>query len=81
VELIQSLALKHGVALSLPDGSRQKKRDQLMQQRPPNNPDANPDAKAPFGSVEFEMWLDNWDGIQEVSFPSLTLPGAAASRK
>jgi hypothetical protein len=26
------------------------------------------DSKARMGSVEFELWLDGWDGIPEVSF-------------
>jgi 2-polyprenyl-6-methoxyphenol hydroxylase-like FAD-dependent oxidoreductase len=80
VKLIQTLALVNGVAFSLPDGAKQQKRDQVMQQRPPNGPDAIPNPRARLGSLEFELWLDNWDAIQEVSLFCYTLPCTVASR-
>jgi 2-polyprenyl-6-methoxyphenol hydroxylase-like FAD-dependent oxidoreductase len=81
VKLIQTLALVSGIACSLPDGAKQQKRDQAMQQRPPNSPDAVPNPKARLGSLEFELWVDNWDAIQEVSLFSYTLPCTVASTK
>ncbi len=70
---MQDLAEINGAAFSLPDGRKQRRRDQLMQQRPPINPSAIPDLRARFGSNEFDSWLDNWDGIQEVSLPTYIL--------
>jgi 2-polyprenyl-6-methoxyphenol hydroxylase-like FAD-dependent oxidoreductase len=80
VKLIQMLALVNGVAFSFPDGPKQQKRDQIMQRRPPNSPDAIPNPKARLGSLEFELWLDNWDAIQEVSLFLFTLPCTVAPR-
>ena len=67
VKVIQAFAESNGHAFSLPDGSNQRKRDQLLQQKSTYCPGAVPNAKARFGSVEFDMWTDSWNGIEEVS--------------
>jgi hypothetical protein len=54
--------------LSLSDGPKQQKRDASLQQTLSNRAvnELTADPEAPFGSLRFEKWLNEYDAIYEV---------------